>query len=468
VKLDPTSNAASFPPPRERYDVAVVGAGAAGCAEALAAAQRGARVLLADENPVAGGLIGLDVPLRYGGRATAAVQNPARMVERIAAATPLLAQAFDAGIDVRLGTCVWGAWMPAPASRALPGRLLGLADETGSSLAGFDELVVAAGARDLAIGFAGADLPGVVGARGFASLLQRYGAFAGRVLTVVGGGALAADCVALARANGLRVAAVVDLAAAPSPALAAVEDVRMLSGHVPLRAVGSADGVSALVVAQVAGGEPETISCDTVVLAVGVVPMVEIPAVLGCRMTFDAARGGHVPVLSADGRSSLDMVRVVGDAAGVACDHDMLAWMRALHATGGADVPACLCEEVSRGDLWAVRPPRYLGAGPVPRPPLDPGRAPNPDHLKRLTRAGMGVCQGRRCREQVAALLALDSGRRASEIPLASYRMPLRPLPLHLLAPAEEPEGMQENWRIWFDIPSMFTDHRDIPVGDEA
>ena len=49
------------------------------------------------------------------------------------------------------------------------------------------------------------------------------------------------------------------------------------------------------------------------------------------------------------------------------------------------------------------------------------GRGPaHPDQVKRLTRAGMGPCQGRRCREQVAALLALGGARAA----LATCRSP--------------------------------------------
>jgi thioredoxin reductase len=446
------SNAASFPPPRERFDVAVVGVGAAGCAAALDAARGGANVLLVDENPVPPALIGLDVPLRYGGRATAAVQSASRMVERMVASQPLLAEAFDAGVDVRLGTCVWGAWVPGPASRALPCPLLGLADEERSWLVGFEELVVAAGARDLALGFEGADLPGVVGALGLAALLMRYDAFAGTNVVVLGGGALARQTVQLLHARGLTVTATVDVAA----------------GEVPVRASGGADGVRELIVADLATGAQRALSCDTICLAVGVVPNVEIPAVLGCRLTFDAARGGHVPVLDAAGRTSLPFVRVVGDAAGVAPDGDVAAWLRALTATGGTAPLACICEEVSRADLLSVHPPRYLGASAEGQTPLDPGLPPNPDHIKRLTRAGMGVCQGRRCREQVAGLLALDGGVDPAAIPLASYRMPLRPLPMALLSPPDEAETLDSHWPIWFDIPSMFTDHRDIPVEDEA
>lgn len=56
------------PAPDARFDVVVVGAGPAGTAAAIAAAADGASVLLIDENPVPGALIGSDVPYFYGGR----------------------------------------------------------------------------------------------------------------------------------------------------------------------------------------------------------------------------------------------------------------------------------------------------------------------------------------------------------------------------------------------------------------
>src|SRR5262245_45458916 len=79
-------------PPKERAGIVVVGAGPAGCAAAMEAARAGAQVMLVDENPVAPGLIGMDVPLHYGGRATAAVQNPERLVEQVLAGNPALAE----------------------------------------------------------------------------------------------------------------------------------------------------------------------------------------------------------------------------------------------------------------------------------------------------------------------------------------------------------------------------------------
>jgi hypothetical protein len=83
----------------------------------------------------------------------------------------------------------------------------------------------------------------------------------------------------------------------------------------------------------------------------------------------------------------------------------------------------------------------------------------HPDQIKRLTRAGMGPCQGRRCREQVALLLAEAGGVPVGEIPLASYRPPVRPLPLGVLWPHDEPDTVRDDWVAWFGIPSQFRPH---------
>jgi hypothetical protein len=142
--------------------------------------------------------------------------------------------------------------------------------------------------------------------------------------------------------------------------------------------------------------------------------------------------------------------------------------MRALAGTGDAGAPVCLCEEVSRADLLGVRPPRYLGCRAPKMAARDAASllrdGPfNPDQIKRLTRAGMGPCQGRRCREQIALLLALESGESPAAIPLARYRAPVRPLPLGVLAETDETGAMQEGWDVWFGIPSQWLPYAEIP-----
>ena len=254
---------------------------------------------LLDENPVPPSLIGMDIPLLFGGRATAAVQNPARMLEQVLAASPDLATAFDLGVDVRLGTCAWGAWRPGPALTALPGPVVGLADAERSWLCGFSELVIAAGARDLVLGFAGAELPGVVGAQALHALLVRYGAFAGRRLVVLGGGPFGLATAALALDHGCEVAAVVearDALQAPDAPRARLSGagVELLDAHTILAAEGGADGVAAAVVLD-ASGARRRIACDTICLAVGRVPNVELLDVLGAKLVWRPERGGHVP-----------------------------------------------------------------------------------------------------------------------------------------------------------------------------
>ena len=53
--------------------------------------------------------------------------------------------------------------------------------------------------------------------------------------------------------------------------------------------------------------------------------------------------------------------------------------------------------------------------------------------LRRLTRAGMGLCQGRTCGRLVRAILAEQTGREAGDIEPATVRAPVKPLPLAVI-----------------------------------
>jgi hypothetical protein len=76
----------------------------------------------------------------------------------------------------------------------------------------------------------------------------------------------------------------------------------------------------------------------------------------------------------------------------------------------------------------------------------------------------MGVCQGRRCREQVTALLALATGEPYGRIPAATYRAPVRPLRLTVAAAAtSESAAMARHWDTWFGMPSQYLPPWDLP-----
>src|ERR1700730_16382592 len=147
-RVDAKSIAGKSPPVERHAEIVVVGAGPAGIAASIAAAEAGAKVLLIDENPVAGTMMGLDVLLHYGQRMSGAVHNKARMLEQLVASNPDLGEVIERGVEVELGTYVWGAFVNGRSVRSLPGPVLGLADETRSWLVGFERLIIAAGARD--------------------------------------------------------------------------------------------------------------------------------------------------------------------------------------------------------------------------------------------------------------------------------------------------------------------------------
>ena len=502
----------------------VVGAGAAGVAAAVEAARAGVETLLIDEHPVDNDMMAMDVPLCFGQRMQPAVRNRALMLERVVETNPALASAHEAGVDVQLGTYVWGAFVGGPTVQELPSPVLGLADERCSWLVSYERLIVAAGARDVLLGFAGWERAGTLGAGGAAALITRYRALAARRLVVVGSGALGLHTAALALDHDIDVAGVVEVESrvrgdeAVAKTLAE-RGVPFFTGQTIRAARGRVGEIDSVVLAAVdadgrsiAGRERE-IACDAVCLAVGLVPSVELLHLVGARLRFDRALGGWAPEVDAWMRTSVATVFAAGDCAGfheamlgapeiareqgrlaglgaaeslgalgrgeaqqrrgtpvpvVAASRDIFGywhtWLASLIEAGGWNVNICQCEEVTRRELVQTRPPRYLGWDSPQMKARDlttllRDGPLNQDQIKRLTRAGMGPCQSRRCREQVGLLLAHAAGTSIEQIPLPTFRPPVRPLPLNVLWPADEPSAMREDWVSWFGIPTQFSPH---------
>ena len=223
--------------------------------------------------------------------------------------------------------------------------------------------------------------------------------------------------------------------------------------------------------APVGGGGATELACDTVCLAIGLAPSIELPAVLGCRLAFRADRGGWVPEVDEAGCTSIAGVSVAGDCAGVPGDvADWRAWLDASLAADGGDAYACLCEEVTRRELLGVQPPRYLGwrSEAMRARSLDTLRRDgpiDPDQVKRLTRAGMGPCQGRRCREQVALLLAVGRRRRRTS-PCRATGRPSARCRCRCSGPTTSRRPVREHWVSWFGIPTQFAPHWDGRVAE--
>jgi thioredoxin reductase len=499
---DPKSIAGTTLVVHERTEVLVIGGGPAGLAAALEAARLGRSVMLVDENPLSAETMGENVPLHFGGGMTQAVRNRNAMMEAVVASQPDFAAAFEAGIDIRLGTACWGLYAPSTTVRWLPGPVAGLMEGDRSWMVGAERIIVAAGRRDMGLAFEGWEKDGVMGITAALRLATIYGALGPRRAVVLGSSAETLQAALALRDAGVEILALVDPAATAIGPATLVEALaaggtRLLFGQAPRRIEGWVK-VDALILT-----DEIRIDCDAVLLGLGTVPVIELLDAAGCQTQFDAGRGGVVPVLDGAQRTSIAGISAVGDCAGIwaektldpgvaraegrraACDEALpapeaitpaydlgayrLDWLRAtvIDAEGASFV--CQCEEVTAREILELRPPRYLGAQTDRRNARDlrsllGDEPPNPDQVKRLTRAGMGLCQGRRCREQVTGLLALASGTEYGRIPAATHRSPVRPMRLTVAATAStESAAMAQHWDTWFGMASQYLPPWDVP-----
>ena len=508
--------------PERRVPLVVVGAGAAGAAAASEAAGAGVETLLIDENPIDLGMMSLDVPLLFGQRMLTTVRDRSSMFQRVVLSNEGLARAEEAGVELMLGHYVWGAFRNSENVRELEGPMVGVADEDRTWTIAYDRLIVASGARDMGLAFPGWEKAGVVGANGAWSLINRYRALTAQRAVVVGAGDLGIATAEAALDNGVEVAGIVEVGAeAPGDAagIGRLRDrgVPVYTSHTITGAAGSADEVEGLGIVRVDAnlrpepGTEKTLECDTVILAVGLVPNVELLALLGAGIPFRSELGGYSAAVDEWMRTSAPNVYAAGDVAGwhagMAADDETAAqqgrlagmaaaeslgaasadaaralrselgrlngaspgpvhghyrrWLVSMLNAGGWEAYTCVCEEVTRRELCDVQPPRYLEwesdqmrsrslATLLKDGPVDQ------DQIKRLTRAGMGYCQGRRCREQVSLLLAEEAGIDVSEVPMPSYRAPVRPLPLRVMSAEDEDEDTRENWTGWFGMERIF------------
>ena len=88
----------------------------------------------------------------------------------------------------------------------------------------------------------------------------------------------------------------------------------------------------------------------------------------------------------------------------------------------------CRCCEVTLGE---VREAVRNGAHDV-------------NSVKRWTRAGMGLCQGRTCWGIIARILSEELGRGISAVQPGTARPPVCPIPVRIIGNISQPESQQD------------------------
>ena len=292
-----------------RYDLIIVGAGPAGLSAAIIAAKQGVRTAVFDENERPGGQLFKQIHKFFGSREHRAKVRGFRIGEQ------LLEEARECGVEVHLNATVMGLYDKK--------EVLVMADgETHHFKA--DAIILATGARENFIPFAGWTLPGVMGAGAAQTMVNLHGVQPGSRVLMVGTGNVGLVVSYQLMQAGIQVEALID--AAPRVGGYGVHAAKLARLGVPfylshtiVKAEGT-DKVTGAVIAQVdekfqpIPGTEKHFDVDTICMAVGLSPMSELPAMAGCQMED---KGGAVPKVDACGETSIPGIFAAGDAAGI-------------------------------------------------------------------------------------------------------------------------------------------------------
>ncbi|WP_432117511.1 sarcosine oxidase subunit alpha family protein [Streptomyces sp. bgisy032] len=441
-RLDPGPDPAVYDKKYVHTDVLVVGAGPAGLAAAAAAAASGARVLLLDDQPEPGGSLLGGRPARLAALRAALDAAPEAVVLRRTTAFGSYDDNYVLALQRR--TDHLGPAAPEGVSRQ---RLWHIRAR---------QVVLATGAHERPLVFAGNDRPGVMLAGAVRTYLDRYGVAAGSRAVVSTTNDSAYDTVAGLHAAGVAVEAVVDARAersARAAEVAAATGVRILTASAVTGTSGEARITSVTACGIDADGEPTgaaaSFDCDLLAVSGGWSPVVHLHSQRQGRLRWDADLVAFVP----DG--TVRDQRIVGAA------------------NGTYDLDACLAEGARAGALAAT------DAGfPVPVPP--PGAAPpsapvralwlvpgadgtwdthfvdlqrdvtvadihrstgagmrGVEHVKRYTSLGTAADQGKTSAVNAIGVIAEILGGSPGEIGTTAHRAPCTPIAFAALAGRE-------------------------------
>lgn len=293
-------------------ELLIVGGGPAGLSAACEAARAGVQVMIIDENLRPGGQLFKQIHKFFGSRVHNAGTRGFRIGEM------LLEETRKLGVEVQLGYPVYGIFADNQVTYGTP---------DGVKCLHAKKIILASGANENNLCFDGSVLPGVMTAGAAQTMINLHHVLPGKKIVMVGSGNVGLIVSYQLLQAGASVEALVE--AAPSIGGYGVHANKLKRAGVPFylshtikKAVGR-DGVEEVVIVQVdeqfkpVPGTEKRIEADTVCMAVGLTPMVELAALGGCEMAVSPALGGVVPMHNACMRTSNPDIYVAGDIAGV-------------------------------------------------------------------------------------------------------------------------------------------------------
>jgi sarcosine oxidase subunit alpha len=420
-------------------DVLVIGAGAAGLAAARAASSAGARVMLAEQEPVLGGTLRWrDGEIDAGpARAWAAkVESELRAAPNARVLTRTCAMGYFDHNEIVLLEAVsehLGRERPAASVRQ---RLWQVRAR---------QVILACGALERPIVFAGNDRPGVMLASAVAQYAGDFGVGCGREAVFFTNNDSAYACAEAYLAAGGRIVAIVDTRAQKGEAAA-----RLAAHNIPVLAgahIVSTQGKRALsgIRVRTANGENRAISADLLAVSGGWTPTLHLHCQSGGVPRWDEAIASLVPGASVQNELS------AGACAGAfslseALGQGAAAGVKAAQAAGFANQGPSSAPTANATISFAIEPVwRIEGDGKafvdlqndVTADDIALAARENfvsVEHLKRYTTLGMGTDQGKTSNVNALALMSELRGQSTAQSGVTRYRFPYKPVSLGAFA----------------------------------
>jgi sarcosine oxidase subunit alpha len=424
-------------------ETVVVGGGIAGLSAAEKAAAGGARVLLLEQSPVWGGRAPVDA-VEVAGRTAADW-----VAEKVAALAAL------PNVSMRLSTQATGLYDH--------GYLLAaerIADHTPPEGTPRQRLwriragkvIIATGAIERPLSFAGNDRPGVMLASAIRDFVVNWAVSPGDRTVIVTNNDDAYRTALALHAAGLIVPAVLDARAEAKGALpdaVRAKGIRVLEGRGIAKVKGGKRVISVVVCAQAGEGAPlEEIPCEAVAMSGGWSPAVHLWSHSGGKVMWDGTRAMFRPdparpPLGADGKA---MAEAVGSAAGFLTVSEVLM---SIHNpdmySDNARIPAQVEEApilpvwmMPQGAPYALRSKAWLDPqNDVKVSDIELAAREgyeSVEHAKRYTTLGMATDQGKLSNINGLAVLSQALDRPIPATGTTTFRPPWTPLTLGTIA----------------------------------